>query len=307
VIRSILVPLDGSTFAEQAIPLAATIAERHRASLGLAVVHPWGPSEDAPRPGSSADRELREGEGIYLNRLVQKVAAAYRVPVDEIVLDGSSTGRTLVRFTGDRRFDLVVATTHDHGKLALFFSTGVARQLADDSPVTSLLIKPQVYSFPAGTGEFSRVLIGLDGSPGAECALDAAIALASPSARIVLAGVLPLKAPAQLRADAERYLDIAAEHARSSGRSVEPVVLTGSNVAAALVSYAYENAIDLIAVTTRSRRRLARTVFASVADSLLHRAAVPVLVCHNQPVRTKSAGEASISSTVSRRHEAHSR
>jgi nucleotide-binding universal stress UspA family protein len=60
--RSILVPLDGSTLAEQAIPLAATIAEQHQASLGLAVVHPWGPPRTllgrAPEPtGSSMKRK----------------------------------------------------------------------------------------------------------------------------------------------------------------------------------------------------------------------------------------------------------
>jgi nucleotide-binding universal stress UspA family protein len=288
MIHSILVPLDGSSFAEQAIPLAASIAERHHASLTLAVVHPWGPAEDAPRPGSSADRELRDGEGIYLNRLMQKVVAAYSIPVHEIVLDGSSTGHTLVSFTGERHFDLVVASTHDHGKLSRFFSTGVARELADDSPVNSLFIKPQVEASSAWPGEFSRVLIGLDGSRGAECALSAAMALASPSATIVLAEVIP-EAPAQRRIDAEQYLQDVTQRIQSSGRSVQPVALTGRNVASGLVSYARREAIDLIVVTTHFRRRLTRTVFGSVTDSVLHRAAVPVLVCHTIRVRAKRA------------------
>ena len=37
--RSILVPLDGSPFAEQALPLAARIADRTGAKLRLALVH----------------------------------------------------------------------------------------------------------------------------------------------------------------------------------------------------------------------------------------------------------------------------
>jgi len=47
---SILAPLDGHTLAEQALPLAASIAERNRAVLHLAVVHLWGAAEDAPVP-----------------------------------------------------------------------------------------------------------------------------------------------------------------------------------------------------------------------------------------------------------------
>ena len=69
--HSILVPLDGSTLAEQALLLAAAVAEQNKASLSLAVVHPWGPAEDAPRSGTRADHELREAEGTYLNRLTQ--------------------------------------------------------------------------------------------------------------------------------------------------------------------------------------------------------------------------------------------
>ena len=38
-LQSILVPLDGSSLAEQAIPLAQAIAERSRAKLKLVLVH----------------------------------------------------------------------------------------------------------------------------------------------------------------------------------------------------------------------------------------------------------------------------
>ena len=43
-LRSILLPLDGSPFAEQAIPWASAIARKARARLRLALVHQVPPS-----------------------------------------------------------------------------------------------------------------------------------------------------------------------------------------------------------------------------------------------------------------------
>ncbi len=59
---SILVPLDGHTPAEQALPLAASIAERNRAVLHLAVVHLWGAAEDASVRNSGGSRAKRPRE-----------------------------------------------------------------------------------------------------------------------------------------------------------------------------------------------------------------------------------------------------
>ena len=46
--RSIVVPLDGSPFAEQAIPAAAAIAGAARAKLRLVLVHRLPPPPDDP-------------------------------------------------------------------------------------------------------------------------------------------------------------------------------------------------------------------------------------------------------------------
>jgi nucleotide-binding universal stress UspA family protein len=286
MLRSILVPLDGSTLAEQAIPLAAAIAEQHQASLGLAVVHPWGPAEDAPRPGTRRDRALREEEGIYLNQLMQSVAAAYRIPVYEALLDGAATGLTLLKYASQREFDLVVASTHDHGRLGRFLRRGIARRLAHAQRVSSLFIKPQVEPLPIRLAGFNQVLVALDGSPEAEAAVEPAAALSSREGEIILAAVTsgPSQSEAELRADTEDYLEEVARRARRFGRRIRPVVLTGRNVAAALVAYAEQEGIELIALTTRFRRTFARTIFGSVADAVLHRADVPVLVCHASPV-----------------------
>lgn len=285
--HSILVPLDGSTLAEQAVPVAAAVAEQNEGSLSLAVVHPWGPAEDAPRPGTSADDELREAEGIYLNRLTQAVASAYRIPVCEAVLDGSATGHTLVEYTRRRKIDLVVASTHDHGALGRFLSSGLSRYLAHQARAGVLFIKPQAGPLPITLGGFRRVLVALDGSAGAEAALLPAAALAHQQAVITLLRVVagsgtPL---AEARAEAQSYLERLLPHQQQGGGRVETKVLLANGAAEAILAYAADEGIELIALTTRRRGWATRTLFGSLADTVIHKAAVPVLVCHAPPER----------------------
>lgn len=279
-----LSPLDGTTFAEQAVPLAAAIAERTKATLNLVMVHPCAPAEDAPRPGTAADHDLRESEGIYLNRFMQFVAATYRVPVSEAVLDGAATGRTLVEYARQRDIDLVVASTHEHGIVGHFLSSGVARRLVHLLGASVLLVKPQVRGVPLSLdGGFDRILVALDGSAQAEGALQPAMALSSgEAARLTLMAVISGrgKTLAQRRAEAETYLEDLARQLQQRGCRVETVVLFANNPATAIVRYAKEERLDLIALTTRPRGSAARTLFGSTADAIIRKAVMPVLICH---------------------------
>ena len=295
--HSILVPLDGSTLAEHAVPVAAAVAEQNEASLSLAVVHPWGPAEDAPRPGTRADHELREAEGTYLNRLMQAVASAYQIPVCEAVLDGSAAAHTLVEYTRRRKIDLVVASTHDHGALGRFLSSGVARHLAHHAPASVLFIKPQAGPLPIRLGGFRRVLVALDGSPGSEAALLPAAALAAGEkavitlVRVVAGSGEPLK---QAGAEAKSYLERLLPHQRQRGGQVQTTVLLADSAADAILAYVADEGIELIALTTRRRRPAARALFGSVADAVIHKARVPVLVCHATSDRAATIGPVSV-------------
>lgn len=291
--HSILVPLDGSTFAEQALPLAASLAERNHSVLHLAVVHPWGSPEDAPRPGSRADKEVRELEGTYLDQLTQTVAASYRIPVSEAVLDGNTTSGALVEHARRNRVDLVVASTHEHGPLWRWISSGVARQLAHRLRASVLFIKPQLGSLPISLGGFRRVLVGLDGSDRSESGLEQALALASPDAVVTLVQVVSHSEPnpEQRRSAAQSYLDSVTGRTRPSGCRLEGVVLEGGDPAEALVSYAEAGGMDLVVLTTRAKVPLPRAVIGTATDHVLHRSSLPVLVCHAATVPAQAGSQ----------------
>src|SRR5262249_29979665 len=63
VFHTILVPLDGSPLAEQALPLALSVARRARADLRLALVHRRHPG------GPEADVEASRAEQAYLDKV----------------------------------------------------------------------------------------------------------------------------------------------------------------------------------------------------------------------------------------------
>jgi nucleotide-binding universal stress UspA family protein len=129
--------------------------------------------------------------------------------------------------------------------------------------------------------------VALDGSAGAEAALLPATALAHQQAVITLVRVIagsgtPL---AQARAEAESYLERLLPHQQQGGGRVEMKVLLADSAADAILAYAADEGIELIALTTRRRGWAARTLFGSLADTVIHKAAVPVLVCHAPPER----------------------
>src|SRR5512133_1742297 len=74
--RSILVPLDGSPFAEQAVPLASQIAQRSGTKLRLAFVHklPAAPVDSAAaKLFTSIETVTRKAERAYLRGIQAKL------------------------------------------------------------------------------------------------------------------------------------------------------------------------------------------------------------------------------------------
>src|SRR5437764_11742819 len=77
--RKLLVPLDGSTFGEHALPLALSIARRAQATIELVHVHV--PLVYGDYFNDALDQDTCAREQAYLNALVERLATVSRVPV----------------------------------------------------------------------------------------------------------------------------------------------------------------------------------------------------------------------------------
>jgi len=301
MIRSILVPLDGSALAEQALPVAAAAAARLGAVLHLVLVH-----QPAFVPVSTTgevlagelhdvDREAWEQEASYLDGKARQLAAAHGLSVLDALRSGDPAAE-LARYAEERAIDLVVMTTHGRGGVSRLWLGSVADRLVRQIDQPVLLLRADM---PAHTLEslVERVLVPLDGTARAEAALDAVHDLLPAGVGTIhLLNVLkpavllapPPRDTSELRAAslerqrlvAYRYLRRLAGPGRRAGRALATQVATGFGVAQEIVGYAAKHRITLVALATRGRSGLTRLALGSIADKVVRSAQVAVLVCH---------------------------
>jgi len=163
----------------------------------------------------------------------------------------------------------------------------VVRRRGDDRAAEKVLRSGRTGSDPAKVS----VVVGVDGSPEALAATSAVVALLGDRlGSLTLATVLDLDAVDALHAqpdghsaferDARAVLDAAA--ARVAG--VDPAtVILGGRAADALLAYARDHDVDLIAIGTRGSG-LSEAVLGSVAERLIREPGVLLLVAGREVV-----------------------
>jgi nucleotide-binding universal stress UspA family protein len=295
--RSLLVPLDGSQFGEHALPLARAIARQIGATLHLVHVHVISVpiSVDAiPVFDEALDAQDRAREQAYLDGLARRLSTGGELEVTTAVLDDPVAG-ALQTYAAAHDVDLVVMTTHGRGAFSRFWLGSVADTLVRCTPMPILLIRPRetppdLDQMP----EIKHILVPLDSSALAERILAPATALgALTNATFTLLHVIALEAAgyetdwptarsevgtlAALRADAQTYLDRVAERLGAQSLAVHTAVI-GGQTAPAILDYAHDHRIDLIALATHGRSGAARILLGSIADKIVRGALAPVLL-----------------------------
>jgi nucleotide-binding universal stress UspA family protein len=178
--RSILVPLDGSEFAEHALPTAVSLARRHGAALHIVRVYvPVAGvcGEHAVRYDEALDRELMKRARDYLDAVVARLATVGGVQSSSALLEGSVADTISLQATA-LGADLLIMTTQGRGPLARFWLGSVSDQLVRQAGMPILLVRPQAAA-PDVAQEplLRRVLIPLDGSALAESILQPVLTL----------------------------------------------------------------------------------------------------------------------------------
>jgi nucleotide-binding universal stress UspA family protein len=268
MLPSILVPLDGSRLAEQALPYAQQLAEPGCQLILLEV----GQDED--------DLGLLERHADSCASLETAVGD----PAEQIL-----------RVVKDLKVGLIVMTTHGRGALGRWAFGSVADAVTQTSPVPVFVVRPRDGDTEITPG-IQRVVVPLDGSPLAEEALPTAMSLARrlhvpvhlvtaiDVARILSVEMMPTVAfnaslyeetVAQLEADATGWLTQTAERLRQEGVAATWAILHGSPFLA--ITDAVKPG-DVIVMTSHGRGGAKRWVLGSVAEKLIREGPAPVLV-----------------------------
>ncbi len=291
--RTILVPVDGSTFAEDALPWARAIARHSEAAIRLVLVHEnpaYAMTPEGPVGAlQSLDRLARETEMSYLDGLRHRLDAE-GTEVETVMQDGTPADGI---FEETRRgADLVVMTTHGRGPVSRFWLGSVADRLARRLDVPLLLVRPGKAAEPWAEG--GRILVPLDGSSFSESALPAAIAMAGTlqaglSLVRVVRSNLPETGPPypvgydrdlerEAMTQARTYLDEISRRLADEGLSVTATAVESGDVAGAILEEAERVGASVIAIATHGEKGVRRLLLGSVTDKVVRSAGTPVLV-----------------------------
>jgi nucleotide-binding universal stress UspA family protein len=292
--QSILVPLDGSPLAEQAIPVAQALAERARCKLKLVLVHDritLMPGPDYTRLELAMQKADRE----YLKSVTARLRERLGRSVSSAVLQGLPV-ETLARYIRELGADLVVMTTHGRGGLRRAWLGSVTDQLIRSAEVPVLVVRPGEAGAAPPVWEPGEILVALDGSPLAEAALEPAIEVArlwdaELSLVQIVSPITPTSSPhltfpsgysdqvtALRRESAQDYIRDVAEQIRESGVRASGVAVIGGAAPETLIELADPKRVGLMVVATHGLGGVRRMVLGSVADKVVRGANVPVLV-----------------------------
>lgn len=314
--RAILVPLDGSEFAEHALDTAVRIARRQDAVLHLVRIYVpvagvYG--ERAVRYDEALDRERMSRARAYLDAVSARLTEVEHVRVRAELMEGP-VAQTISNHASGIGAGLIIMTTHGRGPFARFWLGSVSDEVSRLQGCPVLFVRdhpPRPDLSPERV--YERVLVPLDGSALAEGVLEPLFALDEERQRryTLLHVVRPVEfdyGPAggaikgfrqalehsqeldnQEAAGARKYLDRLAEPWRSKSFTIDTGVISSERPAEAILEHAAGQKVDLIALATHGRSGLKRWMLGSVADKLLRGAETPVLLYRQQhppaPVR----------------------
>jgi nucleotide-binding universal stress UspA family protein len=159
----ILVPLDGSAFAERAIETARAIAARLNAGVEFVTVHEpeIAPSRigGAPVRDPRLDAELRANLHGYLTRIETAERARSAFPVTAVFREGAVADEVVAQVTAGGA-SLVVMTTHGRGGMERLWLGSVADRVIRSATVPVLLVRPA----NGGATPLERVVVAIAGS-----------------------------------------------------------------------------------------------------------------------------------------------
>jgi nucleotide-binding universal stress UspA family protein len=280
-VSNVLVPLDGSELALQALPTARALAERFSAELHTISVADAG--EDAPRL-----------------RALASAALGVEVGDDRaLVVNSGEPAEEIVRRAEELDASLVCLSTHGRGRLRGALIGSVARSVLQRSsgPLVALgpsadnpgwTPRPRRWPEPLSV---PRIVACVDGSETSEQILPVAMvwagALGMAMTILTVADDAPGPISGEARptrygpdGDAERYIAGLVE--QWSGGAIAgidgEVVRDPIGPASGLRAHLDERPAGLVAVTTHARSGLQRALLGAGAASIVHASVAPCVV-----------------------------
>jgi nucleotide-binding universal stress UspA family protein len=277
--KQILVPLDGSKEAEAILSEVQRVATV-RDSIHLLHVLPSVPAPVGLDPTHLL--ALQDQSDAYLD--VARERWLFGQKGINVVRSGDPA-TAILGYALEQNIDLIAMTTHGRGGMARLLFGSVAATVVRKAQLPVLLTRPEILHH---TRPLQRILVSVAGSETPNDLLTTVKALAGgPSTDIVLFHAVPpvqdpapqwaAPSPLSLSSRPEHYLQELADGLEEQGFSAWASVASGDPVEK-ILEQAKNLDVDLIALATHARSGLERLIAGSVAEGVLRKSPVSVLL-----------------------------
>jgi nucleotide-binding universal stress UspA family protein len=311
----LLVPLDGSTLAERALPYAVRLAGRLEAEILLLQVVELSPLLKGSLLAeasliNSAETYLRE-----VKEVITDLTLPQHLPLERVHLKAitGNPSYEIAEIAASHKVDLIVMTTQGRSGLAHLLMGSTAASVIQHTELPVLVIRPtittskppqalaELMAVPLNSGleeGWGKMLVTLDGTPQAEAVLEYAITLAQGiDATIHLLQVIPPLVPfsygdislryqqeiknqtQQLSQEAYQHLKALQTEISQRGLECSCTVRNGEAIGE-ILKFTEELKPSLLVMATRARGRLGHILLGSVAEEVLRRSQRPVVLLH---------------------------
>jgi nucleotide-binding universal stress UspA family protein len=256
---TVVVPLDGSSFSEHALPIARALADRLGGRLQLVTAH-W---DDF----AWADRQR------YLEEISARLADT---PNEIALLNAHPISGALAELVASRPDHFLCMATHGRGRLRWSALGSVAEATLGQTRKPLVLVGR--HCIQEWNGDARHMLVCFDGSSAADPIVPVAIEWARAFGLAVRVASVAHPLDVESATTPNRTVQVLVEQFTAAGIDASAVLLKGSFVAGAIADYARSSPAAIIAMNTHARAGVSRVALGSVAMATVGLAECPVLV-----------------------------
>lgn len=295
----LLIPLDGSSTAEQVIPYARTLARAFRLPVELLAVIDVAALltslERARRFDNLAEEESRKSNA-YLEEVERRFTGSR---VKRAVEQGSAA-EVIIQKAAEAPSTLIAMTTHGRSGIRRWLLGSVAEKVLRATTNPLLLVRAVEEGSVEGEATLKSLVLPLDGSELAERVLPLAAEIANKLRMeifLLRAYTNPYSAFAggrgkyavnvddlleSVRDEAREYLEDKINYLRKQRVEEIAYVLEEGAAADTIISVAGHTPQSLVVMASHGRSGVKRWALGSVAETVIRHSSVPVLVVRSE-------------------------
>ncbi len=288
--KRILIPLDGSNLAEQALAYAEELAVAFSSELVLLYV------------SESREKQYHHMHQLYVEEVAKQLKERFkkRARVKTVVLSGEPA-EEIIGYAEKNNISVIIMASHGRSGITGWVMGGVASKVLHTTKVPVMLIRVAKPPRKAPRKRLlERVLLPLDGSETGEAAVPYVQELISKlGVEVILFGVVaggrhvrtvggldyilyPEQELELIKTEAGGYLDRLCQRLAARKGRVSVELKVGDDIAGEIIKFAKKDSVSLIAISAHGHSGIEKWVFGSIANKVVQVSKIPVLVVRTQ-------------------------